>query len=109
MSAGYVLLPAAETDLRAIIRYTRDQWGTSQARIYLRRLEQAMDRIAAGQLPFKDISALYPHLRTVRCEHHYIFCLPRDGEPALIVAILHERMDLMARLGDRLDDETTPD
>ena len=35
-------------------------------------------------------------------EYHYIFCLPRDDAPALIVAILHERMDLMARLADRL-------
>ena len=105
MSAGYILLPAAEADIRAIIRYTRDQWGASQARTYLRRLEQAMDWLAAGQAPFKELSTLYPHLRAVRCEHHYIFCLPRGEEAAFIVAILHERMDLMARLGDRLADE----
>ena len=36
------------------------------------------------------------------CEHHYVFCLPRETAPALIVAIFHERMDLMARLADRL-------
>jgi len=42
-------------------------------------------------------------LRMVRCEHHYIFCLPRDDAPALVVAIFHERMDLMARLADRLE------
>lgn len=109
MSAGYVLLPAAEADLRAIIRYTRDRWGASQARIYIGRLEQAMDRLAAGQVPFKGISSLHPRLRTVRCEHHHIFCLPRDGEPAFIVAILHERMDLMSRLGDRLAGGTSLD
>ena len=102
MSAGYVLLPAAEADLRTIIRYTHSQWGASQARAYVGRLEQAMNRLAAGQAPFKDISDLYPRLRAVRCEHHYIFCLPRDREPAFIIAILHERMDLMSRLGDRL-------
>ncbi|MBU6395254.1 MAG: hypothetical protein KGQ75_11825, partial [Sphingomonadales bacterium] len=28
--------------------------------------------------------------------------LPRDGAPALVVAILHERMDLMVRLRERL-------
>jgi plasmid stabilization system protein ParE len=37
-----------------------------------------------------------------RCEHHYIFCLSRDDAPALVVAIFHERMDLMVRLTDRL-------
>ncbi|WP_232316649.1 hypothetical protein [Candidatus Burkholderia verschuerenii] len=37
-----------------------------------------------------------------RSEHHCIFCLPREDAPALVVAIVHERMDLMARLADRL-------
>ena len=37
------------------------------------------------------------------CEHHYAFALPREGAPALIVAILHERMDLMTRLAERLN------
>lgn len=34
----------------------------------------------------------------------YVFCLPREHAPALIVAILHERMDLMKRLVDRLNE-----
>ena len=38
----------------------------------------------------------------IKCEHHYIFCLPRKDAPALVVAIFHEKMDLMARLTDRL-------
>jgi plasmid stabilization system protein ParE len=45
---------------------------------------------------FRELDALYPGLRMTRCEHHYIFCLPRKNAPALIVAIFHERMDLMA-------------
>lgn len=49
------------------------------------------------------MSALYPALRMARCEHHYVFCLPRENAPALIVAIFHERMDLMTRLADRLN------
>ena len=61
-------------------------------------------RVAAGQGVFKDISALYPALRMARCDNHYVFCLPREDAPALIVAIFHERMDLMVRLADRLKD-----
>lgn len=34
--------------------------------------------------------------------HHYIFCLPHEHATSLIVAILHERMDLMVRLVGRL-------
>lgn len=49
------------------------------------------------------MSAIFPALRVAHCEHHYVFCLLRANEAALIVAIFHERMDLMARLADRLD------
>jgi len=49
------------------------------------------------------MTALYPALRMVHCEHHYIFCLPRDDAPVLVVAIFHERMDLMTRLVERLE------
>lgn len=63
-----------------------------------------MENIAAGKVLFKDLSALYPALRMARCQHHYIFCLPREHAPALIVAILHERMDLIRRLADRLNE-----
>ncbi|MCX7285260.1 MAG: type II toxin-antitoxin system RelE/ParE family toxin [Novosphingobium sp.] len=61
-----------------------------------------MAELAAGTVQFKDMGALYTGLRMLRCQHHYIFCLPRDAAPALVVAILHERMDLMTRLAARL-------
>ena len=103
MTASYVLLAAAEADLRAVIRYTRKQWGDRQTRSYVADLRRGMEGVATGQGLLKDMSALYPGLRVARCNHHYIFCLPRDGEPAVIVAIFHERMDVMARLAGRFD------
>lgn len=103
MTSAYILTDAAEADMRGIVRYTRKQWGSTQVRRYIGRLEQGIVRLAAGQGSFKDMSALYPALRMARCEHHYVFCLPREDAPALVVAIFHERMDLMARLTDRLE------
>ena len=99
---NYVLTHAAEADVRGIIRHTRKEWGDAQVRRYVTKLEQGMARLAAGLGYFKDMSALYPALRMVHCEHHYVFGFPRERAPTLIVAILHERMDLMARLADRL-------
>jgi toxin ParE1/3/4 len=99
----YVLTQAAEADLRVIIRYTRKQWGDAQVRRYMARLENGIVRLATGQGSFKDMSALYPALRMARCEHHYVFCLPQENAPALVLAIFHERMDLMTRLADRLN------
>ncbi|HMO76231.1 MAG TPA: type II toxin-antitoxin system RelE/ParE family toxin [Sphingopyxis sp.] len=102
MSAGYVLSLAAEADLRSIIRYTREQWGDAQTRSYVARLQAGMEKLAAGRGVFRTMTALHPGLRMLHCEHHYIFSLQRGDAPALVVAILHERMDLMMRVADRL-------
>ncbi|MDE1917618.1 MAG: type II toxin-antitoxin system RelE/ParE family toxin [Sphingomonadales bacterium] len=102
MTVPYVLTAAAEDDLRIIVRYTRKQWGDAQVRSYVAKLERGIVRLATSRGAFQDMSDLYPTLRMARYEHHYIFCLPRAGEPALIVAIFHERMDLMTRLESRL-------
>ena len=98
----YVLTEAAEADLRGIIRHTRKQWGSAQVRRYVAQLEKGIESLAAGEGAFRDMSAIHPALRMARCGHHYVFCLPRDAAPALVVAILHERMDVMLRLADRL-------
>ena len=89
--------------MRGIIRHTRKEWGDAQVRRYIAKLEQGMTRLASRQGTFKDMSALYPALLMAHCEHHYVFCLLRERSPALIVAIFHERMDLMTRLSDRLN------
>ncbi|HAF1406543.1 TPA: type II toxin-antitoxin system RelE/ParE family toxin [Salmonella enterica] len=102
----YILTAEAEADLRGIIRYTRKQWGTAQARRYIGRLEHGIACLATGPGPFRDMSELFPELRMTHCEHHYVFCLPRGSAPALVVAIFHERMDLMTRLATRLSSES---
>ncbi len=102
---AYVLTTDAEADLRGIIRYTRKEWGAAQVRRYIAKLEQGIAALADGHSPFKDMSEIYPALRMARCEHHYVFCLPREDAAALIVAILHERMDLLTRLSARLNQE----
>ena len=102
MKAPYVFHPAAEEELREILRYTRKNWGEAQAKKYAAKLRECIQALATGKTPCKDMSDLYPGLRMAHCEHHYIFCLPTQNAPALIVAILHERMDLVARLEHRL-------
>ena len=102
MTRTYVLTTAAEGDLRAVIRYTRRRWGEAQARRYVGQLQACAGALAAGEGAHRNMGDLHPDLRMVHCEHHYIFCLPRPDGPALIVAILHERMDLLTRLAGRL-------
>lgn len=102
MIRPYVFTKAAEADLRDVIRYTRQQWGDAQVRRYVSRLQNCAEALATGDGRHREMGDLYPGLRMMRCEHHYVFCLPRPEGPALIVAILHERMDLIARVGGRL-------
>ncbi len=99
---AYILTVEAEADLRSVIR--TPQWGAAQVRRYVSALERGIADLAEGKGSFKDMSALHPGLRMSRCEHHYVFCLPREEAPALVVAIFHERMDLTKRLAGRLDE-----
>jgi toxin ParE1/3/4 len=48
------------------------------------------------------MNSLLPGLRMKAVGRHYIFCLPQTNGPALILAILHERMDVILRLKDSL-------
>ena len=99
---AYVLTAEADGDLDDIFDYTSERWSSDQAHKYLLQLEGCVEKIALGEARFKGLPDIFPRLRQMRCQHHYIFCLPRDNEPALIVAIFHERMDMLSRIADRL-------
>lgn len=102
MNRQFILTKAAEADLRSVIRYTRNRWGEVQARKYIGTLERGMTRLATGEGHFRMLDDIHHGLRAARCNHHFVFCLPRQNAPALIVAILHEQMDLILRLSERL-------
>ncbi len=42
--------------------------------------------------------------RVSRCQHHYVFFVREDDGSVLILAVLHENMDLLERFRDRLAD-----
>lgn len=102
MSRAYFLTKGAAADLRDITRHTLAQWGQAQCRAYIGELEKAAEAVAKGDGVFKDMSAVIPGLRVVRCGKHYIFCMPQKEGLPLLLAILHERMDIMERLQARL-------
>lgn len=103
MIRSHIFTKSASADLREITRHTIEHWGEAQARAYAQQIEAVAGALATGQGVFKDLSAVLPGLRVKRAGHHYVFCVLRSGGPALILAILHERMDIMARLKSRLE------
>ena len=98
----YELTALAEKDLRRIARYTIETWGLKQAKRYESLLADRFQKIAQGRLPPKLFLSHRSDLLFTHCEHHYIFYCTREDQPPLILAVFHERMDLMQRLKNRL-------
>ena len=98
----YALTPTAEADLREIARYTLQQWGEPQAQRYASLLEACFRGIGEHSVTSRTFSERYPQVRVTRCEHHYVFYLSPEGARPHIIAVLHEHMDMLARLRRRL-------
>jgi len=100
---GYELTILAEEDMRDIARYTIDKWGIAQAERYEALLSKRFQEIAQGVITPRIFLKRRPDLLFTYCEHHYIFYWqPKDKVKPIILAVLHERMDLMQRLKNRL-------
>lgn len=100
--ANYKLTKAADSDLESIAHYTISEWGIEQARRYVGKLDQCFQNIGAGEVFEKRFSHRMPQVYVTRCEHHYIFYLAPGGEQPIVIAVLHERMDMIACLKARL-------
>lgn len=99
----YKLTTHAEQDLRDIARYTIDMWGVEQAERYEALLSKRFQEIAQGIVTPRTFLKRRPDLLFTHCEHHFIFYWqPNDRTKPIILAVLHERMDLMQRLKARL-------
>ena len=95
------LAPAAEDDLDQIWQYTFEKWGFDQAETYFDLIVACCQAVGAGEATPKRVNGLPGHILVHRCEHHYIFVLIETARP-IILAILHGRMDFVARLQERL-------
>lgn len=100
--ALYETSPDAEADLQDIISYTINKYGIGQMTDYITTLETCAENIAQGKGSFKKIRVRGYDIRVKHCQHHYIFGLIRNNRPMLVLAIFHERMDLMKQLSKRL-------
>ena len=99
----YILTKDADVDLEEIIRYTTLKWGPDQAKKYFKKLQRCFDRIGNKQVAMKSFHKRLPQTFVIPCEHHYIFyLLPKQSKPQ-IIAVFHERMDIVNRLKERFE------
>ena len=94
----YKLTPPAKNDLREIIIYTVETWGKRQADKYIDILSNCFESLNDKDLLCQKI---FGNVYVVHCEKHYVFFLKEN--PAKVIAILHNKMDLMERLKKRLE------
>ncbi len=99
----YELTASAQEDLKIIARYTFTKWGKKQSLRYAELLETQFRKIADRTIYSRTFSKRFPQILVSRCEHHYIFYVHPESKIPLIIAALHERMDMLARLKDRLE------
>lgn len=99
----YDLTPSAEDDIKDIARYTLKQWGKKQSLQYASLLQTRFLEIADRSCFSRSFSERYPQIQVTRCEHHYIFYIHPEGNRPCIIAVLHERMEKLAKLKNRLD------
>ncbi len=98
----YEISPGAQRDLLDIACYTIKTWGLKQADRYESALRKHFNAIGDGTARARHPLSHRPELLVSRCEHHYTFYQKRENLCPLILAVFHEKMDLMTRLQSRL-------
>jgi len=90
---------SAEARLLEIWDYTLEKWGEEQADAYVRSLIDAIHAVQGQRHLWRPVAD--KSLRGVwfiRHEHHYVFFRELPGGVIGVISILHESMDLPARL-----------
>jgi len=92
-----VIRPRARADLKGIWRYSLEQWGETQADLYLRDLEREIK----GLLDFPELGVSYAHVRAgyrVLPVHRRLVFYRRLEGRLEIVRVLHEAMRVESHL-----------
>jgi toxin ParE1/3/4 len=93
------ILPAARARILEIWDYTEKKWGEDQADSYVRGLVDAINGLSEERRRWKPVrDEALTGLFFFHHRHHYIFF--RELFPGMVgvISILHENMDLPARL-----------
>lgn len=96
--SGFLLSPAARTDLAEIWDYTADRWGVEQAERYIRELTNACQGLADKRLKGRAIDEIRAGYSKLSVGSHFLFYRLNDTGKVDIVRILHRRMDIPERL-----------
>ena len=90
---------AAESRLIEIWDYTLKKWGENRADAYVRELVIAIHALDANRSLWRRVAdKTLVGVWFVRHKHHYIFFRELSGGVVGVITVLHENMDLPARI-----------
>lgn len=97
----YKLTKEAVRDLENIWTYSFETWSEEQADRYYNLLIDEIEYVAENPGTGKDFSHVRAGYFRTRLKSHYVFYKINSGENLIeIIRILHQRMDIDARLND---------
>lgn len=93
------LSPQAENDLDDIWGYTVRTWSAEQAESYHADIIAAIEAFARGDRWGRDVGELRVGYHKYPVGRHFIF-YRQDDDRLDVIRILHQQMDVDARLGE---------
>ncbi len=98
---------AAEARMLDIWDYTLEKWGEEQADLYLRSLIERIHSLSRQRHRWRPLAdKTLPGMWFVRHEHHFVFFRELPSGAIGVITVLHEQMDLPARVKE---DATLPE
>ncbi len=98
------IYPAAKARILEIWDYTEKTWGENQADAYVRDLVEAINRAGQDRHRWRPVmDEALKGIFFIRHSHHFIFFRELPTGTLGVVSILHENMDLPARLTEDYD------
>ena len=94
---NYRLTPAAKDDLVGIWEYTIKAWGSKKAKQYLFDIEAKLELVASNPELGRARPEINRNYFSCPASHHIIYYLKAENH-IQIIAILHQRMDIVKRL-----------
>jgi toxin ParE1/3/4 len=94
---GYTLSPAAQRDLGSIWDYTAARWNVVQADRYILDIRDTCSALASGEQKARSMQDIRKGYFKASVGSHFIV-FRYDGPDIIVVRILHQRMDVAARL-----------
>ena len=93
------IYPAAKERILEIWAYTEKKWSEKQADAYVRELVAEIETVAVQRHRWRPVfDGALQGVYFFRHRHHYVFFRELSKKRLGVISVLHEQMDIPARL-----------